>query len=81
MRDAVELEKRGIPTLSVIQDRFEREARAVARMLGMPDLPMIIEPSADAGYMGSRDASVLLRERRDQVFESLTTAKARQLTY
>lgn len=81
MRDAVELEKRGIPTLSVIQDRFEREARAIARMLGMPNLPMIIEPSADAGYMGSRDGSALLRERRDEIFESLMTTKVRQVTY
>jgi len=81
VRDAVALEKRGIPTLSVVQDRFEREARAIARMMGMEDLPLLIEPSADAGYMGSRDASKLLQERRAEVLRALTAPLRREAIY
>lgn len=44
MRDAVELERRGIPTVMVSQDVFEAASKAQARVLGMPDLPLVIAP-------------------------------------
>lgn len=42
MRDAVELERRGIPTVTVTHDLFEAPARAQARALGLPDLKLAV---------------------------------------
>jgi hypothetical protein len=38
----VELEKRGIPTVTICTDAFEGLAREEAKNLGMPDLPLVI---------------------------------------
>jgi hypothetical protein len=42
--DAIQYEGRGLPTVTLITDRFIAPARAQARMMGMPDLPMLVFP-------------------------------------
>ncbi|MDO8532778.1 MAG: hypothetical protein Q7T26_11575 [Dehalococcoidia bacterium] len=36
--------RKGIPTVLVAHDRFESAAKAQAKALGVPDLPMLIIP-------------------------------------
>ena len=38
----MELEKKGIPTVTICTDAFEALAREEAKNLGMPDLPLAI---------------------------------------
>ena len=44
MLDSANLEKLGIPTVTVVTAPFEPAARAVARSVGLPDLPLVIVP-------------------------------------
>ncbi|MBI2909563.1 MAG: hypothetical protein HYX92_18125 [Chloroflexi bacterium] len=44
MLDAVELEKRGIPTVMFVTDAFAPAARAQASLRGMPDLAFAVVP-------------------------------------
>ncbi len=44
MLDAVALEQRGIPTVTFVTEPFVGAARAVARSLGLPDLPLVVIP-------------------------------------
>lgn len=39
------LEARGIPTVTFVTTPFESAARTHAEILGMPDLPLVIIPS------------------------------------
>jgi hypothetical protein len=50
--DAVALERLGIPTLTIVQDRFLPAARLHARIQGYPELPLLVEPVFGPG--GSR---------------------------
>ncbi len=38
----MELEKRGVPTVTICTDAFAALAREESRNLGMPDLPIVI---------------------------------------
>jgi len=72
VRDAVELERRGKPTITIAHDKFERAARAHARSLGMPDLPLLVEPAPKGGNLSS-DAPQVARANLDLVIRSLTS--------
>ncbi|MBI2908323.1 MAG: hypothetical protein HYX92_11800 [Chloroflexi bacterium] len=48
MRDAVELERRGIPTVTVVHDLFESPAHAQARALGLADLKFAVVSRTNA---------------------------------
>ena len=37
MHDGIEMEKLGIPTATIITDVFDNTAKAMARMMGVPD--------------------------------------------
>jgi hypothetical protein len=43
--DAVDAERLGVPTLTIIEEKFARAARLHSRVHGLPDLPLIIEPT------------------------------------
>jgi hypothetical protein len=47
--DAVELEIRGRPTVTIVEERFERAARLHARVADMPLLPLIVESTPQGG--------------------------------
>lgn len=53
MFDAIEIEKRGIPTVTIVHDVFAAVASLHARTLHMPDVPLIIEPAPESGVVGS----------------------------
>jgi hypothetical protein len=42
--DSANLEKMGIPSLTVVTAPFETAARAVAKSQGLPELPLLIIP-------------------------------------
>ena len=44
MLDAVNLERLGIPTVTVVTEPFTLAADTVARSLGMPDIPRVVIP-------------------------------------
>lgn len=50
MLDAIRLELLGTPTLTIIQDRFEKAANLHCKTRGWPDLPLVIEPVFDGGH-------------------------------
>ena len=54
----MELQKRGIPTVSVVTEKFVNLAKVTAKTLGYPDLPMLIVP---------HPFETLTRERIEQI--------------
>ncbi|MBI2907130.1 MAG: hypothetical protein HYX92_05680 [Chloroflexi bacterium] len=44
VRDAAALEKRGIPTVTLVHDKFVPAARAQAKVLGLPSLQIASVP-------------------------------------
>jgi hypothetical protein len=42
--DSANLEKLGVPSLTVVTEPFVTAARAVARSQGLPDLPLLVVP-------------------------------------
>ncbi len=44
MHDAIELEQRGIPTAVICTAEFATPARTMARVLGIPDYPVVLVP-------------------------------------
>ncbi|MBI2846379.1 MAG: hypothetical protein HYX82_00700 [Chloroflexi bacterium] len=44
MHDAIELEKRGVPTVLLCTDQFIATAQATARIKGLPDYPFVVVP-------------------------------------
>lgn len=44
MLDAVELERRGVPSVTVVTEPFVPAAEAARRALGLDDLPLIVIP-------------------------------------
>lgn len=49
MLDAAALEKKGIHTVTVVWDTFERAARVAARLQGFPDLALAVIPHRAGG--------------------------------
>jgi hypothetical protein len=47
--DASALEKRGIPTVTVVWDNFEAAARTQAKLQGVPDLELVVIPHRKGG--------------------------------
>jgi hypothetical protein len=69
--DALIFESRGIPTVTIVQDRFEVAARLHAEAGGLKDLPMIIEPSPDVSNIPP-DPREIARLRLAEVVDALT---------
>lgn len=44
MLDSAALEKRGVHTVTIVWDNFEKAARAQARVQGVPDLALALIP-------------------------------------
>jgi hypothetical protein len=47
--DAAALEKKGIHTVTVVWDTFEKAARTAARVQGVPDLELAVIPHRTGG--------------------------------
>ncbi|MFH1485119.1 MAG: hypothetical protein ABIH46_03525 [Chloroflexota bacterium] len=44
IRDAIALEQKGIPTVTIVHDKFMAAAQAQARILNLPALPLVSVP-------------------------------------
>ncbi len=66
MHDALAAERRGIPAVAVMTDRFEPTARAVAELNGIPDYPYVVIPHPIAN-----DTDAQLRVKLDAVVERI----------
>ena len=73
MRDAIDLEQQGKPTVTVTHDKFERAARSHAKSLGMPDLPLLIESAPKGGNI-STDVRKIAEANLDLVIHALTSS-------
>ena len=49
MLDAASLEKRGIHTVTVVWDNFEKAARMQAKLQAVPDLALVVIPHRKGG--------------------------------
>ncbi len=74
MVDAVEIERQGKPTITIVHDAFERAARLHARALGLPDLPLLVEPTPRGGTI-SFDVDDVAEKPIAAVLQALTAAR------
>ncbi len=70
MLDAVNLERRGIPTVTVVTEPFSQAADTVARSLGMPEVPRVVVPH---DYLSEDDEAIAkkLEPLLDEMLERL----------
>jgi hypothetical protein len=64
--DSVHLEELGIPTVTFVTAPFEGAARTLARIHGIPDIPLIIVPH---DYLENSDE--VLRERSRKALDDI----------
>jgi hypothetical protein len=69
--DAFDFETQGKPTITVCHDTFERAARTHAAALGLPDLPLLVEPAPKGGNL-TVNARELAERNLDRVVAALT---------
>ena len=69
----MELERRGVATVTVCSHLFQRLGEVERRSLGMPELPMAIAPHPIGG-MPAETASA----KADSLFETIVAALTRQ---
>jgi hypothetical protein len=69
--DAFDLETQGKPTITICHDSFERAARNHAAAMGLPDLPLLIEPAPRGGNL-TTNARELAERNLDRVVAALT---------
>lgn len=73
MRDAIQLEQAGKPTVTIAYDVFESAARAQASALGYPDLPLLVVPAPTGGNQTANPREEA-RQVWDLVVSGLTVA-------
>ena len=71
MIDAYDFETQGIPTITICHDTFERAARFHATSLGLPELPLLIEPAPSGGNL-TTDPAALAERTIERVVAALT---------
>ena len=59
MHDAIELERRGVPTVTVTHANFEVAARTQARTMGLPDLGLAVTPRPQPSWNEATKAATL----------------------
>lgn len=69
--DGVELEALGKPSVTIVQDRFEKAARAHARNLGLPDLFLLVEKAPVTGSI-QHDVEQTVEENWPRIIAALT---------
>ena len=66
MHDAIEAERRGIPAVAIMTDRFERSARAVAEVNGLPGYPFAV-----IGHPVANDSDEALKRKAAEAVERI----------
>jgi len=69
--DAFDLEVQGKPTITICHDTFVRAARNHATTVGLPDLPLLVEPAPARGNL-TLDPRALAERSLDRVLAALT---------
>lgn len=77
MRDAIDLEKKGIPTVAMVTERFVNLAQHVAKGQGMPSLPMVVLP-ANVDFISPEDLQKVADKAFGEVMGKLAAAAPRQ---
>ena len=77
MHDIIQLERRRVPTVSIVSKSFEDDTYASARAFGMPDLPFVVVPETlsnrtEAEIITMADAVI------DRIVELLVSAEANE---
>lgn len=70
MFDAIEIEKRGIPTVTIAHATFAPAAELHARVLGLVELPVIVEPLPESGVV-SHDVQGVADDTFSEVLAAL----------
>ena len=70
MYDAIEIEKRGIPTVTIAHDTFAAAATLHAKVLGLPEIPVVVEPLPESGVV-SEDIDGVADDTFAQVLAAL----------
>ena len=68
MHDGIHVEKAGIPAVTICTDIFTETSRAMARMWGAPDYPIIFTP-----HPISHLTRAQLRTRAEAMLEQIVT--------
>jgi hypothetical protein len=68
MHDAIAAERRGIPAVAVMTDRFVPSARAVADLNGLPDYPFAV-----IGHPIANDSDADLKTKAEGVVARIAT--------
>lgn len=76
MFDAIEIEKRGIPTLTIAHDTFEAAANMHAEILGLPQIPLLVEPTPDSSS-ATVDSKRIVAEKWQQILGALVKVDQR----
>ena len=74
MFDAVEIERRGIPTITITHNTFEEASRLHAETMGLPSLPLLVEPLPESGIV-SHDVDSLVRQNEATILSALVRAR------
>ncbi|MFC1991065.1 hypothetical protein ACFLU9_02825 [Chloroflexota bacterium] len=75
MRSSVVAEKAGFPTVSIVSTGFLGEARAIARAMGMPNLPVAVYP----GVILTDSKEVLRKKVEEVIISSVVEGLATQV--
>lgn len=70
MLDAIQIERRGVPTLTITHDTFAVVAKAHAETMGMPDVPLLVEPTPKSGIVGI-DIRQVVEDNAKVILEAL----------
>ena len=75
MRDAVELEWSGIPSVAVVHQAMYGSARAIARISGMPEYPFLTVdyPHVPLAVWTDEEIDEVARDLAPQIVALLTT--------
>jgi len=66
LHDAIAAERRGIPAVGIMTERFERSARVVAQVNGLPNYPFAV-----IGHPIANDDNDALRRKAEAAVERI----------
>jgi hypothetical protein len=73
--DALQLENLGKPTLTIVQDRFEKAAKLHAKAGGLPNIPLLVEAEPADGGSIRYDVHDLIQNHRELILSALTSGE------
>ncbi|MQB01499.1 MAG: hypothetical protein GEU78_14610 [Actinobacteria bacterium] len=60
-----------MPTLTITHDTFEAVALMHAETMGIPEVPLLVEPTPKGGIVGV-DIAAVVRENAENILRALT---------